>query len=479
MVVAGAGIVGVTCALLLAEAGCDVALVEGDRVANGVTGYTTAKLSALQSTKYSELAKKFGVDGARAYATANSSALEWIAGRVERHGIDCDFRRRDAYTYAPEPGDVDTVEAEVRAARDAGLPVDFVTEVPLPYPTAGAARLRGQAEFHPVKYLLGLAAEFTRAGGRLYENSRAESVSNGSRVTLHTADCAVVARTAVIATHVPFLDRSLAFARAHPERSYSIAARGARECEGMFISVGSGPTRSLRSHPAPGGEYLLVGGEGHKTGQAGDTVERYERLEQFARERFGATDVEYRWSSQDLIPADGMPYVGAVMPGTGNLLMATGFSKWGLTNGTAAAIMLADRILGRENRWAPVFDSVRIKPVASAKNVLSEGLDFAKRFVGDRVSGPDQEALDAIERGAGAVVSIDGSRLAAHRDDGGALHVVDATCTHLGCQVAWNDAERSWDCPCHGSRFAPDGSVLEGPAVKPLERVDVTADDHV
>jgi Rieske Fe-S protein len=275
----------------------------------------------------------------------------------------------------------------------------------------------------------------------------------------------------IVATHYPFLDRSLAFARLHPERSYAITCRIAgAPPEGMFISGGNVPTRSVRAVPVDGAELLLVGGEGHKTGTEPDTELRYERLEAFAREHWDVVSVEHRWSAQDPITVDLLPYVGPLLPRSDRVLMATGFGKWGMTGGTAAALLLADLALGRQAMWADLFDPNRLTLRASAQRLVTENAQVAARFVGDRLRSADPRPPENLKPGEGMLLERDGEKLAAYRDEDGELVAVSARCTHLGCLVSWNGAERSWDCPCHGSRFAPDGTVLEGPAVHRLER---------
>jgi Rieske Fe-S protein len=281
----------------------------------------------------------------------------------------------------------------------------------------------------------------------------------------------ITARDVVVATHYPMLDRGLFFARLSPERSYVLACRveGALPAE-MYISTESAP-HSIRSSPLDGEELLLVGGESHKTGQGGDTGERYRRLEAWARERFDVREVVYRWSAQDAMPADGLPYVGLVSLVSRHVWTGTGYRKWGLTNGTAAAMILADAIEGRENPWASTFDSNRFKPLAAGPTLVKENLNVGAHFVGDRLARADADSLEALEPGEGGIVVVDGDRSAAYRDEDGTVHVLSPTCTHLGCLVSWNRAERSWDCPCHGSRFdAVDGHVIQGPAVHDLER---------
>jgi glycine/D-amino acid oxidase-like deaminating enzyme/nitrite reductase/ring-hydroxylating ferredoxin subunit len=470
VVVVGGGIVGITTALLLVERGADVVLLESGRLARGVTGHTTAKVTSQHGLIYARLRSRFGPAAARTYGQANETALDWIAARVERDGIECDFRRQPNYVYASEGEDRGPLEREAEAALEAGLPASLVDTAPLPYPDSGAVRFEDQAEFHPRKYLIALATRLRERGCRIHEDSRAIAVDGRGPHAVRTTGGTVTAERVVVATHYPFLDRSLAFARVHPERSYAIACRIRGEPPpGMHISADS-PTRSIRSVATSGGELLLLGGEGHKTGEGGDTRARYRALEGFAREHWDVETVEYEWSTQDNVTIDHLPYVGRVTPRSDRLLMATGFAKWGMTGGTAAALLLADLILGRDNAWASLFDPFRLEPLAGGPKLVKENARVARHFVCDRISGRGGRCLEDLAPGEGAIVSHDGAKVAGHRRDDGTLVAVSTRCTHLGCQVRWNAAERSWDCPCHGSRFSPGGEILQGPAVRPLAR---------
>lgn len=467
--VIGGGIVGVTTALLLQESGASVVLLEAGRVGHGVTGLTTAKVSSQHGMIYSQLRSDFGAEGARTYGQANQAALEWMANRITEHDIDCDFRRRSSYAYVPADGSASQADEEAQAAREAGLPAFLDDSAPLPYPVGAAVRFDDQAEFHVSKYMTALLEQFTAQGGRVYENSRAAEVDTDEDCLVKTPGGRVHAQRVVVATHYPFLDRSLAFARVHPQRSYAILCRIEGDPPpGMFISADS-PTRSIRSVPVEGEELLLVGGEGHKTGTGGDTRRRYEALERFAREHWDVRSVEYRWSAQDNSTINGVPYVGPLTARADRVFMATGFAKWGMTGGTAAAMILTDLCHGRPNAWAELFDPNRFKPAASAAKLLEENAQAGFRMVRDRVVNRGGRPIESLEPGEGDIVDHDGEKVAGHRRDDGSLVAVSTRCTHLGCQVNWNTAERSWDCPCHGSRFAPDGSVLQGPAVHRLE----------
>jgi glycine/D-amino acid oxidase-like deaminating enzyme/nitrite reductase/ring-hydroxylating ferredoxin subunit len=472
--VLGGGIAGLTTALLLAEQGAKVAVVEAGRVAAGVTAYTTAKVTSLHGIQYQSVESHFGEDGARTYAEANEAGLARIAQFVDDLKIDCDFRRKPAYTYAEDESDRPTVQREVEAAVRAGLKATYTNDTDLPWPVAGAIRVDDQAEFHPRRYLLRLAEEIAGNGGsHVFERTRAIAVAGGKeRVRISTTRGELTADQVVVATHFPFLDRGGYFARMHPERSYGLGLylrSGSKAPQGMYLSTES-PSHTVRSHPTPQGEMVIAGGESHKTGQGGDTAERVARLERWARERFDVRRIEYRWSTQDNMPVDGVPFIGRLAPFQKRIWVATGFMKWGLTNGTAAGMILTDLIGGRDHPWASLFDSTRFKPLASARELVKENANVGVHFLGDHLGRPDVRSTAELGRGEAGIVRRGAGKVAAYRDDAGRLHAVSAVCTHLGCQVKWNEAERSWDCPCHGSRFDPDGRLLQGPAVKDLER---------
>ncbi len=474
--VLGGGLCGVTTALMLKREGARVAIVEAGRIGGGATGYTTAKITSLHGQIYNQLKSKFGEDGARAYGEANEAAIQRMERWVNEEGIGCDFRRKPNYTYTESPDQVDSLRDEAETARKLGLPASFTTDVDLPFCVEAAVRFDDQAEFHPIKYLAALARMIPGDGSEIFEHTPAIDVDEGSPVTTKTRRGTITAERVVVATHFPFLDRGGYFARMHPARSYIVAARLETPApRGMYISAES-PTRSIRTTPHEGGEVLLVGGEGHKVGQEPDTEARYDALAAWTREHFDVAAIEWRWSTQDPITDDHVPYIGKLHPGADSLYVATGFAKWGMAHSTVAAIILTDAISSRENPWAPLYDASRVKPLASAKDFVKENVNVVRRFVGDRLSHPDyQRELEAVERGQGAIVTIDGDRVAAYRDDSGELQLLSPVCTHLGCLVTWNPAERSWDCPCHGSRYAVDGTVLEGPTVEPLERLEVDA----
>jgi glycine/D-amino acid oxidase-like deaminating enzyme/nitrite reductase/ring-hydroxylating ferredoxin subunit len=466
--VIGGGITGVLCALLLADEGVEVGLIEANVIGGGVTGHTTAKLTSLHRLMYADLVASAGEGKARAHGSANQAGIATIERLARELGIDCDLRRRDHLTYALDGEQRERVRTEAEAAEALGLPAAFQESAGLPFPTSGAVRFGEQAEFHPRKFVLGVARALGERGVEVFEHTPALSVNDGSPCRIRTPRGTLSARKVIVATHHPFLDRGLYFARMHPERSYSIAVSlKAPAPEGMYISADA-PTRSLRAHPIDDGELLIVGGEGHKVGHGGDTRERYAALEAWAREHFDVLAVPFRWSSQDNMPADNLPFVGRLWPLSRHLYVATGFRKWGLAQAAPAAELLRDLIAGRDHPLASVYDPQRIE-VRGAPTLAKENADVALRFFGDRILNR-APASSPPGSGEGKVVSRRGRQVALARDEDGTLHAVSARCTHLGCILTWNGAEHSWDCPCHGSRFAVDGEVLQGPAVKPLER---------
>ncbi len=478
--VVGGGIAGITTAYLLGQSGARVAVVEAQRIVQSVTGHTTAKITSLHQLIYAQLIENAGREHAQGYAGAQQAAIGQIAALVEQLGIDCDFRRTESYTYTESEQDLDTIHAEVDAARSLGLPASFTDRTPLPYPIKGAVTFADQAEFHPRKYLLALAEAIVRAGGLIFEETRAtgfEDAGDSRPCRVETTGGAITARDVVLATHVPVHDPALFFAQLFPKRSYVLGCRlrGAAP-RGMFIGTGPGH-HSVRSTPlrGPDGEELvLIGGEGHKTGQGGDTRERFRALERWARKRFDVASIDYRWATQDPSTPDNVPFIGKLAPGSRHMWVATGFGGWGMTNSTVAAMLLTDLIAGRENPWAPVFDPQRFN-TESVGPVVKENLNAAKHLIGDRFRVEREDSAEDVELapGEGMVVRIGAQPVALSRDSAGTLRAVSAICRHVGCYVAWNTAERTWDCPCHGSRYTADGTVIEGPANESLPPVDL------
>jgi glycine/D-amino acid oxidase-like deaminating enzyme/nitrite reductase/ring-hydroxylating ferredoxin subunit len=468
VVVLGAGITGLTAALNLARRGADVVVLEGRFVGAGTTGYTSAKLTSLHGLTYAKLISSLGPELARLYGDANQTGLERVFGLADELGIECDLRRTDNFTYAESDTDNGAIDAEVEAALRLGLPAALAEHHELPFELRSAIRFADQGLFHPVAYLRGLAAAVEEAGSRIFERTMAVEVHGRGPLRVGTRPGPTVsADHVVVATGMPFLDRGLYFARTHAERSYMLAAEVDDPPTGMYLSTEQ-PAHSIRGHElSDGRRFLLLGGESHKAGQA-DAAERYRRLASYARNRFGVERIHRRWATQDQMPVDGVPFVGRVHPLGGEIYVATGYRKWGLAMGTSAAELITDLIERRHNPWAELLNPARLRPVASAGAALKENANAGFHFFADRVRRRASES--DLAPGEGRVVGDRLAQRAVYRDESGTLHRLSARCTHLGCIVAWNGAERSWDCPCHGSRFDALGEVIQGPAVHPLER---------
>lgn len=469
--VVGGGIVGITTAYLLKARGRSVAVLEADRILRGVTGHTTAKLTSQHGPRYHGLVKRFGLERARLHGEANQAALEWVRERVDDLGVDASLERAPAYVYSTHRREVGMLREEARVARDLGLPASFVTETDLPFSVEGAVRFDDQAHFHPRAFLLSLAEVFTEGGGLIFERTRATSVRDGAPCSVETEGGTVTADDVVVATNVPVNDRRYFVTRMKPVRSYGVAFQSRHPLSGMYINAGE-PVRSVRRFDGPDGPMLVFVGDNHPVGHGEHTEQHHRNLIQFARDHFDVDGVAYHWSTQDYYPSDGLPYVGRSSPGGGRVWTATGFQGWGMTMGTVAALLFADLLAGEQNALADLYDPFSAGRVARdlvRPSLLAQQGHVGRMFIAQRLR--DHPARE-LGRGDGAVVEVDGKRVAVHRDREGVLHARGAECMHMGCVVAWNHAEQSWDCPCHGSRFAGTGGVLHGPATRPLPERD-------
>lgn len=471
--VVGGGIVGISVADELAEAGQSVLLLERDRLLRGVTGHTTAKVTAQHGRIYDYLIEEFGTDRARQYAQANQQAIEDIAARIEDRSIDCDFERCPSYLYTRDVDQREQYEREANVADSLGLPATYVESLPGPVSGVAGVRFDEQGLFHPRQYLLALAERVVEAGGTIVEETTVTDIEPGQPCTVETDRGRVDADDVVLATHFPIHDRAFYFARVYPKQSHVLALELAEPApEGMYYRPGN-PYLSVRPRPAGDETSVLVGGQDHRTGHGGDTRERFERLERQARAHLDVERVTHRWTTQDHVSIDRVPFVGKHSPLSEHVYVATGFGGWGLTNGTAAGTLIADLVLDRPNPARRVFHPTRRPVTASLRSLLGHGAHVARHTVDDHLGSAASPAAVDLKRGEGEVLEADGDPVAVSRDESGGYHAVSAVCTHQGCHVHWNEGERTWDCPCHGSRFDIDGNVIDTPAVEHLPTRDL------
>jgi glycine/D-amino acid oxidase-like deaminating enzyme/nitrite reductase/ring-hydroxylating ferredoxin subunit len=462
--IVGGGIVGITTARFLKDGGLTVAVVEARRIGRQVTGKSTAKVTSQHGLIYQKLERNFGEESARLYGEAQETAIRKIEQLASTHRIDCDIEAKAAFTYTREEEHVPALEKEVEIAQRLGLPATLVHETDLPFDVRAASRFDGQAQFHPTKYVTGLARTIPGNGSHVFENSRAVDWEPTRVVTDHGA---ITARHVVMATHLPLGQIGGYYAQAHPKAEPVVAARIKRVPSGMYINV-ERPMHSIRTHKnANGHVYGIVVGSSFKPGHTDEEREHFAESERWLAEHFDAGPIEYRWVNEDFSSIDDAPFIGWSSSIGDGYLIATGFNGWGISNGTAAGMVLADLAQGRENPWTQLFDARRVKPVAGGPKFVKENLGIAAHLVSGYLSRRPK-SFDELASGDAAIMEIDGKRIAAFKDENGVVHAVSAVCSHMGCIVGWNETDRTWDCPCHGSRFELSGEVLHGPATRPL-----------
>lgn len=466
VVIVGAGITGLTAALLLAEQGRRVAVVEKETIGSGETGNTTAHLTVALDARYHYVKRHYSKEEAKLVADASRASLEKIAELVQRLSIDCHFRRVPGYLYTEKRKYVAELKNEAAAAREAGLDAQWTAGVPLPFETRGAVLWPDQAQFHPREYLAGLAKHAVAAGAQIYERTFATKVEKG---VVETEGGRISADAVFMATNVPIQGFTHVHIKGTAYRTYAIAfAETGEHPDGLFWDTAD-PYHYTRWQETDSGTFLIVGGEDHRVGEEADTEGCFNRVAEYTRQYFGTRPEQYRWSGQVIEPHGGLPLIG----GSDGLYISTGYAGQGMTFGTAGAMIVSDLILGVRNPWADVFDPARNRPHMTTKEFITENLHFPAHLIADRLTTADVEArsTEEVKPGEGKIIKVDGRKIAAFRDDHGALHCLSPICTHMKCDVAFNPAERTWDCPCHGSRFTVTGDVLNGPAHEPLEKI--------
>ena len=469
--VVGGGITGLASAIMLKQSGLRVAVLEADKIMQGTTGRTTGKVTAQHDIIYSIIKSNMDQEKAQQYADANKAAITAIDQMIQQNNIQCDFSWQSAYVYTQNDRDIQSIQDEANVASALGFASAYLEDIPLPMDVKAALRFDNQAQFHPLKFLMAVANLIPGNGSHIFENTKALDIKkeNGYAITTDT-NYRVKAPKVLIASHYPFYDgNGKYFTRVTPSRSYALGITIKDKYPGgVYITAGN-PVRSFRSTPLPnGGELILVVGEHHNTAQGGDTRVHYQNLMDTAESVFEIDEMLYHWSAQDYTTLDQVPYIGRLSPSEPDIYVATGFRKWGISTSVAAALILKDYITGKENLWAPVFDPGRFKPDEFTEGVMVQRTNLSRELT-KSILAPSMDYSD-VKPGEAKVFDVDGQKWGVFRDLDGNLHIVDTTCTHMGCDWQWNSAELSWDCPCHGSRFTYDGEVIEGPAKKPLAK---------
>ncbi len=480
--VVGAGLAGLTTAYLLQKEGKSVIVVDAWGLAAGEIGRTSAHLTAVLDDGFTRLESLFGLENTKLAVESHRVAINRIEAIVKTEEIDCDFERVDGYLVPLNEQQDREFDKEAKAMALAEFPgMQPVQEIALPVTNMGRAlQFPQQAMFHSVNYMLGLADAFQKSGGRIFAGSRVRKVKGGKEAYIETEDgFRINADHIVVATNTPINDHIKMHTKQAAYRSYVVAFEVPKDSyPGFLMWDMDEPYHYIRPVRSNRRDFLIVGGEDHKTGQADDGIQRFERIEHWARHHFSSLGpVKYRWSGQLMEPADALAFIGRNPLDEDNIYICTGDSGHGITHGTIAGIMIADMIHARANPWEKLYEPSR-KTLKAAPAFLKENANAVTHLIKDWIKPGEVENADAIPRDRGAILRKGAAKFAVYRDGHGTLHEQSATCTHLGCVVQWNDIEKSWDCPCHGSRFDTEGRILNGPAIKPLAAAGNKAEPH-
>lgn len=472
--VVGGGMTGIATALQLQLAGKSTIVLEAHNLGYGTTGGTTAHLNTLLDTPYSRIIQDFGEDGARLVATAAKQAVQLVEANVRNYNIACDFTRTNALLYSKDDKQSEELKSIKEASERAGVDTVSVRHMPLDLAHHKVLSVPGQARFNPMSYLHGLASALEDAGGIIMQQARVGVVHEGDPVQIESSAGVFKARALIYATHIP-PGVNILHMRCSPWRSYALALRLDGEYPAELIYDMDDPYHYYRSHVVNDVEFLIAGGNDHKTGHDHDTAQSFQDLQAYVRRHLNVKEVAYTWSSQYYESVDGLPYIGHLPGHPDNMFVATGFGGNGMTYSHVAAQVLTSLITGQSTSFEDIFKPGRIKPIAGFKDFVVNNADVAKTLVRKLVPAQELDSYSGLAAGEGVIARIGEHDVAVHRDENGQIHAIDPTCSHMGCQVVWNMAEQSWDCPCHGARYDAEGHVLNGPATKDLERIRIEA----
>lgn len=473
----GGGITGITTAQLLSEAGFSVAVLEARKVAGGTTSHSTGNLYFTIDEILSSLQTKYDNEIIRKVISSRHEAINLIASNVERFQIDCDFKRVPWYLYAANEENSDKIDKELKTALEAEVKMEKALPEEIPFKTTKGVKVGGQAQFNSRRYVQGLANTIEGATCNIYEDTRVMGINEkNEKVHIKTTRFKVLAKYAVHATHTPKGKQIPFHTVLGPYREYGVAAKlvSGTYPEGIFWGYyGQGDKYSVRSYIRGEEKFIIAVGRPHKVGQVEDNKKHMEELVSFLEQHFSIGEITHRWGGQHYRPADGLPYIGKKSVNS-NIYLASGFSTDGLTYGTLSGMLITDSISGKENRYAEIYDATRFTPIKSSKEFMKENINVAAQYLRDLPFSEDEEEIQQLKNGEGKIIEKDNHKVAVNKTEEGEIKFHSAFCTHMACVVHWNNAENTWDCPCHGSRFDQQGEILEGPAMHPLKKIEKT-----
>ena len=473
VIIVGGGITGITTGLLLQEAGKKCLVIEAENLCYGTTGGTTAHLNTLLDTPYTTISKNFSKDASKLVARATADAIDLVKNNISRYDINCEFEDAAAYLYAENEKQDKELKSILDAAVAVGLEAKISDSIPIPAQFTSAIRVEGQAKFHPLKYVMALATAFENAGGCIIQHCRVQGVNENECLEVETSSLTFKARQLVYATHIP-TGINLLHLRCAPYRSYAMAVKLQGDDYPADLTYDMyDPYFYYRTQVINGEKFLIAGGKDHKTGHEENTSRNYLQLEAKIKSLYPGYEITHQWSSQYFEPADGLPYIGHLPQHSDRIFVATGFGGNGMVYSHVSARILTDMLTGNETNYDDLFNPNRLKPVAGFTNFIRHNADVTKEFIGKLFSAENLEELSDLAPGEGKLVSFEGKKLGIYKSDKGKLFAINPICTHMKCDVKWNTAEKSWDCPCHGGRFDCKGKVLTGPPSADLEAVNL------
>ncbi len=472
--VIGAGIFGLTCAYYLTKLGFDVTVLEKSDIASKATGNTTGKITSQHGLFYDYLTNSYGQKFAKDYLDVNEEAIENIKNIIDEEKINCDFKYQNSYVYTTKKDELKFIKKEYNAVSDLGYNCELVTKTGLPFNIVGALCFKKQAEFHPIKYLAGLCKCIIERNGKIYTNTTAVDVKmEDSDYITYANGHEIKSKYVIIATHYPFINfPGFYFTKMYQSTSYLIAVDTKKTLfKGMHISAGV-PTLSFRTALYNNKEILLIGGMDHKTGHPSSYKDTYGKLEDIAKKYYPDSNVLFRWNTRDCISLDKLPYIGHFSSSMPNMFVGTGFKKWGMTLSNVAANIIVDKICGNLNKYEYLFKSTRLKPIKNHDEFKNMLVQSTNSLLLNKLKRPNM-SFDEIENNSGSIIEVNNEKVGIYKDKNGKIYAVNPICTHLGCLLSWNDIDKTWDCPCHGSRFNFDGTNLYDPAFKNLDTYDL------